>query len=60
MHALFNVHNGRAPDVQHAPTRALTTAYTQHPERFVRQHPQPPTKTWINEPEKEETNSMTG
>ena len=43
MHTPLNVHYGRA-----------------HPERFVRQHPQPPTfptTSWINEPEKEGTNS---
>ncbi|TFB75008.1 hypothetical protein E3O06_06640 [Cryobacterium glaciale] len=63
MHTPFNVHHGRAPAIQHARARVLTTAYTAHPERFVRQHPQPPTfptTTWINEPEKEGTNSMTG
>ncbi len=63
MHTPFNVHHGRAPAVQHARARVLTTAYAEHPERFVRQHPQPPTfptTTWINEPKKEETNSMTG
>ena len=63
MHTPFNVHHGRAPAIQHARARVLTTAYTEHPERFVRQHPQPPTfptTTWINEPEKEKTNSMTG
>jgi len=62
MHTPFNVHHGRAPVIQHARARVLTTAYAAHPERFVRQHPQPPTfptTTWINEPEKAGTNSMT-
>ncbi|TFD76574.1 hypothetical protein E3T53_13370, partial [Cryobacterium psychrophilum] len=59
----FNVHHGRAPAIQHARARVLRTAYATHPERFVRKLPQPPTfptTTWINEPEKEGTNSMTG
>jgi len=43
MHTPFNVHHGRAPAIQHARVRVLTTAYTKHPERFVRQRPQPPT-----------------
>ncbi|WP_104126215.1 integrase core domain-containing protein [Cryobacterium sp. Y57] len=63
MHTPFNVHYGRAPFVQYARARVLTTAYADHPERLVRQHPQPPTfptTTWINEPEKAKTNSMTG
>ncbi|TFD07866.1 hypothetical protein E3T29_07975 [Cryobacterium sp. TMT1-66-1] len=63
MHTPFNVHHGRAPAIHHARARVLTTAYAEHPERFVRQHPQPPTfptTTWLNEPEKEGTNSMTG
>jgi len=61
MHTPFNLHHGRAPAIQHARARVLTTAYAAHPERFVRHHPKPPTfptTTWINEPLKE-TNSMT-
>jgi len=60
MHTPFNVYHGRAPAIRHA--RVLTTAYTKHPERFVRKHPQPPTfptTTWINAPKTEGTNSMT-
>ena len=62
MHTPFNVHHGRAPVIQHDRARVLTTAYAAHPERFVQHHPQPPTfptTTWINEPEKAGTNSMT-
>ncbi|TFD08096.1 hypothetical protein E3T35_18125 [Cryobacterium sp. TMT1-2-2] len=38
MHTPFNVHHGRAPAIHHARARVLTTAYAEHPERFVRQH----------------------
>jgi putative transposase len=61
MHTPSNVHHARAPAIQAARARVLTTAYAAHPERFVRRHPQPPTfptTSWINEPEKETANSM--
>jgi putative transposase len=50
------VHHGHAPALHNARARVLNTAYTQHPERFVRQPPVPPqlpTAAWINKPEKE-------
>jgi putative transposase len=37
----------------------LTAAYTRHPERFVRKHPEPPTipaQVWINPPDENSTN----
>jgi putative transposase len=61
MHTPSNVHHARAPAIQAARARVLTTAYAAHPERFVRRPPQPPTfptTSWINEPEKETANSM--
>jgi hypothetical protein len=42
--------------VQAARARVLTTAYHQHPERFVNKPPAPPAlpdTSWINPPEKE-------
>ena len=61
MHTPFNVHHGRAPAIHHARGCVLTKAYAATPERFVLHHPLPPTfptTSWINEPEKEGTNSM--
>ena len=50
------VHNGRASMVRDARQRVLSAAYVAHPERFVRQPPQPPLlphAVWINTPKKE-------
>lgn len=47
------VHRGRAPEVRAARAVVLDTAYAAHPERFVRQRPEPPplpTAVWINPP----------
>ncbi|WP_158254087.1 integrase core domain-containing protein [Cryobacterium sp. Y50] len=63
MHTPFNLHHGRAPAIHHARGCILTIAYDSHPERFVLYHPLPPTfptASWINGPEKEGMNSMTG
>ncbi len=49
-----DVHHGRAPEVRVARAAVLTRAYQQHPDRFVRKHPQPPAlpaPAWINKPE---------
>ena len=56
------VHDGRASMVREARQRVLTAAYAAHPERFVRQPPQPPLlphAVWINPP-KEESTSQEG
>ncbi len=48
------VHYGQAQDVYDARAQVLATAYTAHPERFVRQPPRPPelpTAAWINPPQ---------
>src|SRR6187397_567715 len=47
------VHYGQAQDAYDARSQVLVTAYTAHPERFVRQVPRPPqlpTAAWINPP----------
>jgi putative transposase len=47
------VHEGRAATMRDARQQVLTTAYTAHPERFVRKPPQPPIlphAVWINPP----------
>jgi len=47
------VHEGRAATLRDARQQVLTTAYAAHPERFVRNPPQPPIlphAVWINPP----------
>ena len=47
------VHRGRGEDVRTARRAVLADAYAAHPERFVRQRPEPPklpTAVWINPP----------
>ena len=47
------VHDGQAQDAYDARSQVLATAYSAHPERFVRQAPRPPqlpTAAWINPP----------
>jgi putative transposase len=56
LHTATDVHHGTARAVQAARARVLTTAYHQHPERFVNKPPAPPAlpaTSWINPPEKE-------
>jgi putative transposase len=56
-HTPADIHYGRAGLVRAHRGRVLDAAYATHPERFVRQAPEPPmlpTMAWINEP-KEET-----
>jgi len=51
------VHDGRAGLVREKRAVVLNAVYAEHPERFVRQPPEPPalpTAVWINEP-KEDT-----
>jgi putative transposase len=55
-HTPHDVHHGHTETVQAARADTLAAAYGRHPERFVRQHPQPPlipTTVWINEPQEE-------
>ena len=54
------VHAGRAAEVTAARAVTLARAYEAHPERFVRQPPQPPqvpTAVWINPPARKEEES---
>jgi len=56
-HTPADVHYGRAELVRARRADVLTTAYAEHPERFVRKPPEPPTlptAVWINQP-KEDT-----
>jgi putative transposase len=58
LHTPADVHYGRAPAVRAARASVLAAAYATHPERFVRQAPQPPKlplASWINQPEKKDT-----
>ena len=55
-HTPHDVHYGHTEWVNAARADTLAAAYARHPERFVRQHPQPPvlpTNVWINEPQEE-------
>jgi len=48
-----DVHHGRAEQITSARAAVLGSAYTAHPERFVRKHPEPPQlpdAAWINKP----------
>jgi putative transposase len=57
-HTPHNAHYGHTEAVHAARADTLAAAYARHPERFVRQHPQPPTiptNVWINEPQEEPT-----
>lgn len=52
-HTPAAVHFGRAEGIQIERARVLQTAYTAHPERFVRHPPAPPQRpsvAWINKP----------
>jgi putative transposase len=49
----IDVHYGQSEAVRASRAEVLTTAYARHPERFVRNHPEPPalpTTAWINKP----------
>ncbi|GAC1654414.1 MAG: IS3 family transposase [Mycobacterium sp.] len=55
-HTPTTVHHGHATEVQQQRATVLQTAYTVHPERFVRQPPVPPSlprPTYINPPPQE-------
>ena len=60
LHTAADVHYGRATEVRRRRGIVLNAAYAAHPERFVRNPPEPPalpTTTWINKPPAEEENS---
>jgi putative transposase len=60
LHVPADVHYGRAGLVREARAGVLTSAYQQHPERFVRKPPEPPRlpgAVWINKPTNSEQNS---
>jgi putative transposase len=53
LHTPADVHYGTATATREKRAGVLTTAYTNHPERFVRKPPEPPklpTTSWINPP----------
>jgi putative transposase len=57
LHTAADIHYGRAQAVQAARADLLTAAYAAHPERFVRQPPEPPRlpgASWINRPDQKE------
>ena len=54
LHTPADVHYGLAQAVRDKRAAILTDAYTAHPERFVRQPPEPPkipNTSWINPPD---------
>lgn len=61
MHTPADVHYGTAEATRDKRASVLNTAYTQHPERFVRKPPEPPqlpTASWINPPNPSEENAQ--
>ncbi len=57
-HTPASVHYGTAEEIRQQRGVTLNAAYQQHPERFVRKPPEPPTintTVWINKPEQEAT-----
>ncbi len=61
LHTPANVHYGRAEQIQMQRGAVLLNAYGEHPERFVRRVPTPPSLpsvAWINKPEQEAQNSL--
>ena len=54
LHTPADVHYGTADAVRDKRAGVLTSAFAQHPERFVRKPPEPPalpTGSWINPPD---------
>jgi putative transposase len=57
-HTPADVHYGRAELVRDKRALVLNAAYAEHPERFVRKPPEPPslpTAVWINQPQEDPT-----
>jgi putative transposase len=63
LHTPADVHYGRAEAIREQRGVVLLDAYAKHPERFVRKIPTPPVLpavAWINQPQKEATDSLNG
>ena len=61
LHTPANVHYGTAAQIRAQRGVVLTAAYHAHPERFVRQPPQPPalpTSSWINPPDQTQSTAQ--
>jgi putative transposase len=61
LHTPADVHYGTAAQIRAQRAVVLTAAYHAHPERFVRQPPQPPalpTSSWINPPDPTEATAQ--
>jgi putative transposase len=61
LHTPADVHYGTAAHIRAQRDSVLTAAYHAHPERFVRQPPQPPalpTSSWINPPDQTEATAQ--
>ena len=61
LHTPANVHYGTATQIRQQRGIVLTAAYHAHPERFVRQPPEPPvlpTGSWINPPNQKEATAQ--
>jgi putative transposase len=61
LHAPADVHYGRAEAIREQRGVVLLDAYAKHPERFVRKIPTPPVVpavAWINQPDKEATDTL--
>jgi putative transposase len=61
LHTPADLHYGTAEAVRDKRAAVLDEAYTAHPERFVRKHPDPPklpTGSWINPPDQPEEASQ--
>ena len=60
LHTPSDVHYGRAGEVRRARSAVLDQAYAAHPERFVRNPPEPPKlpgAVWINKPDDSDTDT---
>jgi putative transposase len=61
LHTPADVHYGRAEKIRDQRGAVLLEAYAEHPERFVRKIPTPPslpTSAWINQPKEDGTDSL--
>jgi putative transposase len=61
LHTPADVHHGTAAAIHQQRGVVLTAAYHAHPERFVRQPPQPPalpTSAWINPPDQKDATAQ--
>jgi putative transposase len=61
LHTPTDIHHGTAAQIRQHRGIVLTAAYHAHPERFVRQPPQPPalpTSSWINPPDQKKATAQ--